>query len=320
MCHASVQSLLTTHPNLRCTCPRKDSIPNCTDSRSPGRASGGGGSRGSSKKGLSLENQIGLTLMQGVLEGILSSALSPPPAAPEAPPPPPEPQFVPNPVYEGALKKFSELSKPDSELRLALVEQLSGVPAHNLPPKDIALPAQLLLSACIGQQARLSSSRPGADDQTELLLRQSADALWGGYTAAAMQGCDAPEPPMPSQAAADKRRKAAELAADLFAKAGELSVHAAQSGERAQRAEAALKEAEKTLAAPADDQSLLQAAREQEAAARRELEAAREEAARLKKEAEEAAKKGRTVTDRLDDAGGDEKKLDDLFKEFGDGR
>lgn len=319
MCQATVQSLRSSHPNLRCTCRSANSMPDCTDSRAPGPASGGGGSSRSSKKGLSFENQVGLTLMQGLLEGMLRSALAPPPA-PEAPPPPPEPQFVGNPVYEEALKKFAELSKPDSELRLALVEQLSGVPLNNLPPKTIALPAQLLLSACMGKQAQLSSGRPGADDQTELLLRQSADAMWGGYSAAAMQGCDAPEPPMPSQAAADKRRKAAELAADLFAKAGELAVRSAQSGERALRAEAALAEAAKTMAAPVEDQSLLQAAREQEAAARRELEAAREEAARLKKEAEEAAKKGRTVTDRLDGAGGDEKKLDDLFKEFGDGR
>lgn len=319
-CPGTVASLRNSHPNLHCTCSGQTSAPDCSDGRAPAHSapshsrSGGGG--------MSFDQQVGLMFMQSFLNAVLNPPAAPAAPAYEPPPPPPEPEYVPNPVYEQALKAFDAFKGPESELRKALVAQLSGVPAEALPPKTPDLPAALLLSACLGREA-VRASVPGNDDEAELLLRQSAAAMSGRVSGAASAGCELPKVPMPDPVVLEKRRRAAELAADLFAKAGESSARAGLERERARRAEAALSEAVKAgekAAAEPEGRSMLEAAREQEAAARRELEAARAEEERLRREAEEAGKKGRSVADRLDKAGEDKGKLDALFQEFGDGR
>ncbi|MBI5598034.1 MAG: hypothetical protein HY928_18280 [Elusimicrobia bacterium] len=320
-CPGTISAWKESNFRLNCSCRSAHSTPDCDDANAPSQSSKSGKSRssGGGKGGLSFDQQIGLSIMEAAMRAILSGPSAAPPEQ-EAPPPPPQPEYAPNPVYDQALKKFEEFRKPDSELRRALVDQLSGVPRENLPPRTPALPKQLLLSACLGQAAKRSSNNPLSDDDTALLLRQSAQAMQGMSFDVSMKGCDIPEPPLPGPAVVEKRLKAAELAADLFARAGELKVRSAQAGEKAVRAQAALAEAEKKTAEPTEDKALLAAAREAEAAARRELEQARADAERLKREAEEAAKKGRGAADRLNEAGNDEGRLDGLFTEFGDGR
>ena len=307
-CHGTVQALRMSHPYLHCSCRGANTMPDCSDTRAP---TPGGGSQT-----MSFSQQMGMTLMQSLLQG-----MNTPPQQPQAPPPPNTPEFIPNPAYEEALKKLSDLGRPDSELRKMLVDELSAVPPSSLPPKTPDIPKQLLLSACLGKEAARASAKPGQEEESELLLRQSASAMEGRLFASGDPGCAIPKPQMPDNTAVqEKRAKAAELAADLLGKVGELKSGAAQARERASRAAAAAQEADKTAREDPEDKSLLEAARQEEAEAQRELDEAKAEAERLDQEADEASRKARDAVNRLDEAGNDEKKLDDFSKEFGNDR
>ncbi|MFH1724180.1 MAG: hypothetical protein ABII00_06100 [Elusimicrobiota bacterium] len=315
-CRLSRDSLRASDPHLNCSCPhgdRSNTIPDCTDGNAPSAASASGRHKSG---GMSFNQKVGVMATQMLFEALIKSMLAPPEPPPSAPAPPPPPQYVANPAYEAALRKLKSLQGPGSEMRAVLVAELSDVPQANLPPRTPDPLKQLLASACLGQAA----ARTQDDKESEVLLRQSAQAMAGQMFSVSMSGCDIPEPPMPAPPAIDKRRKAAELAADLFARAGELDLKAGQSRERVTRAEAAVAQAEKAAEGADETGGMGQAARDAAEAARKELVEAKAEAERLEREAKEAAEKGRSIADRLDQAGGDGKKLDDLFQEFDVGR
>lgn len=267
------------------------------------------------KKQMSFDQQVGLMFMQSFMDAMVNSMLAPPPK-PAAPPPPPPPQYAENPVYADALKRLSEAGGSPQAMRQELVAELAAVPEGQALTREVPAARQLLASACLGKAA----SAAGGDDERELLLRQSADALSGGLYPAGAEGCGFEEPKVVAPAVLEKRRRAAELAADFYERAGELTVRSEESQARAERAEAAVAEAEKAVeqaSAPQSDRSFLEAAKAQEEAARKELAAAKEEAERLAKESKEATEKARGLTDKLGQAGQDEGKLDALFSEFG---